>query len=73
MLDTVHSNKIVGYGGDYRYPELSYAHARIARRNISQVLTERISEGSCSEDEALELGRKLLHDNSDALFGDSSG
>ena len=28
MLDTVPSNKIFGYGGDYRYPELSYAHAR---------------------------------------------
>ncbi|MDE0263687.1 MAG: amidohydrolase family protein [Bryobacterales bacterium] len=72
FLDTVPSNKIFGYGGDYRYPELSYAHAKMARRNISQVLAEKVSEGSCSEEEALELGRKLLHDNPDALFGDSS-
>ena len=70
MLDTVPSNKIFGYGGDYRYPELSYAHAKIARRNIARVLTEKVSEGSCSGEEALELGRKLLHDNPDALFGD---
>ena len=70
MLETVPSNKIFGYGGDYRYPELSYAHAKIARRNIAQVLAEKVSEGSCSEEEALELGRKLLHDNADALFGD---
>ena len=70
MLDTVPSNKIFGYGGDYRYPELSYAHAKMARRNIAQVLAEKVSEGSCSGDEALELGRKLLHDNPDALFGD---
>ena len=70
MLDTVPSNKILGYGGDYRYPELSYAHAKMARRNIAQVLAEKVSEGSCSGEEALELGRKLLHDNPDALFGD---
>ena len=70
MLDTVPSNKIFGYGGDYRYPELSYAHAKMARRNIAQVLAEKVSEGSCSGDEALALGRKLLHDNPDALFGD---
>lgn len=69
MLDTVPSNKIFGYGGDYRYPELSYAHAKMARRNIAQVLAEKVSEGSCSGEEALELGRKLLHDNPDALFG----
>ena len=72
LLDTVASNKIFGYGGDYRYPELIYAHAKMAQRNISQVLPEKVSEGSCSEEEALELGRKLLHDNPDALFGDSN-
>lgn len=71
MLDTVPSNKIFGYGGDYRYPELSYAHAKMARRNVAQVLAEKVSEGSCSGAEALELGRKLLHDNPDALFGGS--
>ncbi len=73
MLDAVPSNKIFGYGGDYRYPELSYAHAKIARRNVAQVLAEKVSEGSCSEEEALELGRKLLHDNPDALFGKNRG
>ena len=72
MLDTDPSNKIFGYGGDYRCPELGYAHAEIAQRNISQVLTEKVSEGSCSEEEVLELGRKFLHDNPDALFGDSN-
>ena len=73
MLDTVPSNKIFGYGGDYRYPELSYAHAKIARRNVAHVLAEKVSEGSCSEGEALQLGRKLLHDNPDALFGKGRG
>ena len=73
MLDTVPSNKIFGYGGDYRYPELSYAHAKIARRNVAQVLATKVSDGFCSAEEALELGRKLLHDNPDALFGKNRG
>ncbi len=69
MLETVPANKLFGYGGDYRYPELSYAHAKMARRNISQVLTEKVEEGFCSETEALELARMLLHDNPDHMFG----
>ncbi len=73
MVDTVPSNKIFGFGGDYRYPELSYAHAKIARRNIAHVLAEKVSEGSCSKQEALALGRKVLHDNPDALFGKNRG
>jgi len=44
----------------------------MARPNISQVLMEKVSEGCCSEKEALELGRKLLHDNPDALFRGSN-
>ena len=69
MLEAVPANKIFGYGGDYRYPELSYAHAKMARRNVAQVLAEKVEEGFCSEDEALELGRMILHDNPHSLFG----
>jgi predicted TIM-barrel fold metal-dependent hydrolase len=68
FLDSVPSNKIMGYGGDYRYPELSYAHLVMARRNIAQVLAERTEAGLNTENEALELARLLLHDNPDALF-----
>ena len=69
MLETVPANKIFGYGGDYRYPELSYAHATIARRNVAQVLAEKVQERFCTESESLELARMVLHDNPDALFG----
>ena len=69
MLETVPANKIFGYGGDYRFPELSYAHAKMARRNIAQVLAEKVEAGFCGEDEALELGRMILHDNPHAMFG----
>ena len=68
MLETVPVNKIFGFGGDYRYPELSYAHARMARDNIAEVLTEKTEQRFCSEDEAAEIGRMLLHDNPAELF-----
>jgi hypothetical protein len=69
MLDMVPANKIFGFGGDYRYPELSYAHLVIARRNIAQVLAERVEAKTCTEDEAVELGRWLLVDNPARMFG----
>jgi uncharacterized protein len=68
MLDSVPANKIFGFGGDYRYPELSYGHLVIARRNIARVLAERVENGACTENEAVETSRWLLHDNPARLF-----
>ena len=69
MLEMLPANKIFGFGGDYRFPELSYAHAKIARANIAKVLTEKVETGFCDDTEALELARMLLHDNPDRMFG----
>ena len=69
MLETVPVNKIFGYGGDYRYPELSYAHARMARRNVARVMAEKVEGSFCNEVEALEIARMILHDNPDRMFG----
>ncbi len=71
FLETVPVNKIFGFGGDYRYPELSYAHAKMARRNIVRVLAEKTENGDCNEQEALEIARLLLHDNPAQLFSPS--
>ena len=69
MLETVPVNKIFGYGGDYRYPELSYAHAQMARRNVARVMAEKVEGSFCTESEALEIARMILHDNPDRMFG----
>ncbi len=63
------SSPAAGFGGDYRYPELTYAHAKLARRNVARVLAEKVEDGFCSEDERLELATMLLRDNPHALFG----
>jgi uncharacterized protein len=68
MLDSVPANKIMGYGGDYRYPELSYGHLVIARRNIARVLAERVEAGSNSEEDAARIGRWLMADNPARVF-----
>jgi uncharacterized protein len=73
MLEMIPANKISGFGGDYQYPELSYGHLQIARRNIAQVLAAKTQAGFCNEEEALEIGRMLMHDNPASLFAPHKG
>ena len=68
MMETAPINKILGFGGDYSYAEMSYAHSRMARQSIAQVLSEKVESGFCTEDEALEIAQMLLHDNPASLF-----
>lgn|SRR5579872_907674 len=68
FLETVPVNKILGFGGDYKYPELSYAHAKMARRIVAQVLAGKVESGLCTEQEAFEIGKMLLYDNAARLF-----
>ena len=65
-LDLIPANKLFGFGGDYRYPELSYAHLVMARRNIAAALALR---GDLTVPEAVRIGRGLLHDNPARVFG----
>ena len=68
FLETVPLNKIMGFGGDYNFAELSYAHAKMARRNIAQVLATNVEAGTHTENDAVEIGRMLLCDNPLSLF-----
>jgi len=68
FLDSVPVNKILGFGGDYKYPELSYAHAAMARRGVAGALSAKVEEGLCSEQEAVDIGKSLLYENAAHLF-----
>lgn len=68
FLESVPLNKILGFGGDYKYPELSYGHAKMARRSIAQVLAVKVESGFCNEQEAFEIGKMLLYENAARLF-----
>jgi hypothetical protein len=67
-LDTIPSNKVFGFGGDCRYAEQSYGHSVIARDNIIRVLDEKVADGDFTEDQAIGIGRRVLHDNAAEVF-----
>ncbi len=67
-LETIPQNKIMGFGGDYIFVEGAYAHSRMARDNIAIVLSEKVEEGYFSEEEALFIAQRLLHENPKELF-----
>ena len=71
-IETLPSNKIFGFGGDYLIVEGAYAHARIARDNIARVLAEKGEEGYFSLPEGLDFARKILRDNPAEVFNLSS-
>lgn len=70
-LDSVPANKIFAYGGDYHYPEMSWAHSMIARRNVAEALSDVVEQGGCTETEAVALGRMVLYEGAAAFFGRS--
>lgn len=68
-IETVPSNKIMGFGGDYIIVEGAYGHAVIARKVIAEVLIEKVQQGAISEKEAVDLAKKLLRENAIEVFG----
>jgi len=62
-LDTVPLSKIFGFGGDYRYVENSYGHLQIALENTAATLAPKVEAGVFGEGRALEIGRRILHEN----------
>jgi len=68
LLDTVPSNKILGFGGDYRFVEGVYGHTLLARENTAKVLTEKVEDGSFPQKQALILAERLLRDNANELY-----
>jgi predicted TIM-barrel fold metal-dependent hydrolase len=67
-LDTVPSNKIFGFGGDYAFVEGVYGHSIIARDNITRVLTDKVEEGIFTLEQSLILAKKLVRYNAEEFF-----
>jgi glucuronate isomerase len=66
-LNTVPSNKIMGFGGDCSV-EWAAGHSKMAREIITEVLINMINEGSLSETEAIEIAERLLRKNAIDLY-----
>ncbi|HNS31476.1 MAG TPA: amidohydrolase family protein [bacterium] len=68
-IDTVPSNRIIGFGGDYNKPvEEVYGHLVMARESMAKVLGRRIREETMSEKQALTLLKKWFWDNPVELY-----
>ena len=67
-LDMVPSNKILAFGGDYRFVEGVYGHIKIARRNVAKVLNEKVEEEEIGLKQAFSLSKKILRENAIKLF-----
>jgi len=60
----VPGHKVFGFGGDYgSQAELVYGHLRIALQQIGIALTEMVAEGWLTLSQAVEVARRILHDN----------
>jgi predicted TIM-barrel fold metal-dependent hydrolase len=68
FLDTAPLNKILGFGGDSKNPEMTYGHAKLARQTLAQVLAAKVERGFCSEEEAVNIGRLILYENAARVY-----
>lgn len=62
-LETVPANKIMGFGGDFRNVECTFAHLYFARQVISKVLIDKVQSGYFSEKEGKKVASMILYDN----------
>lgn len=62
------ANKILTFGGDYRYVEPVLGHALITRHGIATALSELVEEGWLGLDDALELVDPIMHGNARQIF-----
>ena len=68
-IETVPSDKVLGFGGDYQIAEGSYAHAMLCREVVARVLADKVAAGYWTEAEAVGYARALLRENAVRVFG----
>jgi len=62
-LDVLPHNKLFAFGGDVFLFFGICSHLEIARENVAAVLAQRIADGRCDTDEAVQTAQLLFHDN----------
>ena len=67
-IETVPASKIMGFGGDYFTVENLYAHLLFAKQIVANVLIAKVKDGYFSEQEAINIAKKILHDNAIRIY-----
>ena len=68
-IDLVPGYRLLAFGSDVHYPEFVYAHLVMARSCLADVLADKVDRDFLSEDAALRLAERMLHDNGVELYG----
>ncbi|MBI4657277.1 MAG: hypothetical protein HY735_00255 [Verrucomicrobia bacterium] len=68
-LDMVPANKQVGFFSDAYCVEWTYAKAILVRKQMAQVLAQRIEQGQYTREEALAIARAILFETPQSLLG----
>lgn len=62
-IEMVPQSKIFGFGGDFNSVEGAYAHQKLARKIVAEVLTEKVEMNMFTEQEAIEFATMIFRDN----------
>ncbi|MEW6355362.1 MAG: amidohydrolase family protein [Planctomycetota bacterium] len=67
-IDLIPGYRILGFGSDVPYPENVFAHLKMARACITDVLAKKVEQDFITEDIAVRLAKQMLRNNLIALF-----
>ena len=67
-IETMPSDKIVGFGGDYCFVDGVYGHQLIARRNVAKVLADKVEDGLMDFNRAKKIAKMILNENGKRVF-----
>ncbi|MCM3443498.1 amidohydrolase family protein [Metabacillus halosaccharovorans] len=68
MIEMVPQSKILGFGGDYSQVEGTYAHLKLAKKVLTEVLTSKVENGDMTEYDACDFANRVLRNNLIELY-----
>ncbi len=68
-LDTVATNKQVGFFSDAYCADWTYAKSVIVRKQLAEVLAQKVRQGQYTTDQALSIARQILFNSPQTLLG----
>ena len=68
-LDMLATNKQIGFFSDAYCVDWTYAKAVLVRKQLAEVLAQKVSQGQYRVDEALAIARQILYESPQSLNG----
>jgi hypothetical protein len=68
-LDMLATNKQVGFFSDAYCADWTYAKSVLVRKQLAEVLAQKVAQGQYDIDEALSIARAILFESPQSLLG----